>query len=181
MAASARRVTGLRTTVHRRTQAQCATGLAMAAIAAPAAVQALTGTRVSAREILSVELAGSGERILEVAQGSPERLEVYRSLLGLRDNVYVCVYCVPLLVATDLLPVVARRVGTTLVLATAVADVVENAMLERSLATLATDTSNPGRVDDEARLARHAAWAKFAALAPSIGFATWGIHRSWRR
>lgn len=167
--------------MDRHTQARWATGLAMAAWAAPAAVQRLTGTTVSAREILSVELAGSGERILEVAEGSPERLEVYRSLLGLRDNVYVVIYCVPLLVATDLLPVVARPVGATLVLATAVADLVENAMLERSLAGLATDPSIPGRIDEEARLARHAAWAKFAALVPSIGLATWGIQRSWRR
>jgi hypothetical protein len=153
----------------------------MVAVAAPAAVQALTGARVSAREIVSVELAGSGERMLEVAEGSRERLEVYRSLLGLRDNVYVAVYCVPLLVATGLLPVAARRVGTTLVLATAAADVVENAMLERSLEGLMTDPSNPGRVDDAARRARHAAWAKFVALVPSIGFATWGVQRSWRR
>lgn len=167
--------------MDRRSQARWATGLAMAASAAPAAVQWLTGTTMTSREILSVELAGSGERILEVAAGSPERLVVYRSLLGLRDNVYVVIYCVPLLVATDLLPVVARRTGTALVMATAVADLVENAMLERSLARLATDPSNPGRVDEEARLARHAAWAKFAALAPSIGLATWGIQRSWRR
>ncbi len=90
-------------------QARVAMALAAVAVTVPSLVQVRASTRVGAREIIAVEFAGSGERLVVLAQGRRERLEVFRSLLGVRDNIYVAVYSVPLLLGVDLLPGWVRR------------------------------------------------------------------------
>ena len=111
---------------------------------------------------------------------SLERLQAYRSLLGLGDNVYVAVYSAPLLLGVDLLPGQARRLGVLLALGTAAADVVENVALEDALGVLLADPSQPELADPSARRARRAASVKFALLGPAIGMAIVGVARAWR-
>ena len=159
----------------RKRPAHVAVTLAVAAVTLPSAVQALSGSRVGSREIVQVEFAGSGERLLALAEGRQERLQAYRSLLGLRDNVYVAVYSAPLLLSVDLLPGKARRIGLLLALGTAAADVVENVALEDALGALLADPSQPALADLGARRARRCASVKFALLGPAIGMALWGV------
>ncbi len=164
----------------RKRQAHVAVTLAVAAVTLPSAVQALSGSRVGSREIVQVEFAGSGERLMALAQSRRERLQTYRSLLGLRDNAYVAVYSAPLLLGVDLLPGKARHIGLLLALGTAAADVAENVALEDALGILLADPSQPALADLGARRARRAASVKFALLGPAIGMALWGVARAWR-
>jgi hypothetical protein len=163
-----------------RRQARAAVALAAGAVVLPGMVQAVSGTRVGAREIVAVEFAGSGERLMALAQGRRERLEVHRSLLGARDDGYVAIYSVPLLLGVDLLPAPARRVGLLLALGTAAADVVENHALEQSCKVLLADPAKPERADAAARLARRAATVKFALLVPAASMGLRGVARTWR-
>lgn len=165
---------------NRKRQAHAAATLAAAAVMLPSVVQALSGSRVGAPEIVQVEFAGSGERLLALARGSREQLQAYRSLLGLGDNVYVAVYSAPLLLGVALLPGQARRVGVLLALGTAAADVVENVALEDALGVLLADPSQPELADPSAGRARRAASVKFALLGPAIGMAIVGVARAWR-
>lgn len=165
----------------RQRQARMALALTAVAVVVPSLVQVRASTRVGVREIIAVEFAGSGERLVVLAQGRRERLEVFRSLLGVRDNVYVAVYSVPLLLGVDLLPGVVRRAGLLLVLGTAAADVAENLALEKAFQVLLDDATRPGRADREAQRARQAAGVKFALLGPAVGMALGGVACGWQR
>lgn len=163
-----------------RRQARVTVVLAAAAVAAPSLVQAVTRIRIGSQEILAVEFAGSGERLLDLAQGDQQRLEAYRSVLGVRDNAYVVAYTLPLLLGADLLPGSARLIAGAVVGGTAAADVVENLALESALEALQADPTRPEQADHAARRARRAAAVKFGLLGPAVGLALWGAVRGWR-
>ena len=164
-----------------RIQARLSLALAGGAVALPTVVQVVAKTDLGSREIVQVEFAGSGEKLLALAGASPERLELFRSLLGRRDDFYVAMYGAPLVLGADLLPGVARGTGMALTLGTVAADIVENHALERALRALLRNPGEPGLADRDASLARKAAAVKFALLVPAIGLSIGGALRCVNR
>lgn len=160
---------------NRRVQAGVGTGLLVTAGLAPTVLQRLNGNTLGLREIVGVECAGTGGRMVELTEGDLDRLEQYRLVLGVRDNFYVAGYITPIILGVDLLPDRLRKLGVCLATVTATADVIENLALEQALMLLIEDPERPQRADQAALRARNAAIIKFAALGPALGMAIWGI------
>jgi hypothetical protein len=166
--------------VPSRSRARLAVAWNAASLVLPSAVGALTNTRLSGREIIAVELAGSGQALLDLAEGQPESLERFRRVLGRNDNYYVAWYGTGLLLGVSLLPPRGACAGAALVAATLAADVVENQALEQALGTLLRQPHQPVLADAAAQRARRAAAVKFALLVNSAALGMAGVARGLR-
>lgn len=164
----------------RRRRALLALGWLVTAVAAPAAVRVVGRTDLGAREVLAVETAGRGQRLLDLAGSDRGRLSVYRRVLGRGDHAYVAGYGTGVLLGVSLLDGVARVLGTVVSVSALAADVVENEALERALGTLLVEPGRPQLADGDAALARTAAAAKFGLLVPAVAMSVAGVVRGLR-
>jgi hypothetical protein len=163
-----------------RSRARLAVAWNAASLVLPSVLAALTNDRWSGREIIAVELAGSGQRLLDLAEGQPESLERFRRVLGLNDNYYVGWYGTGLLLGISLLPRRGALAGAALVAAALAADVVENQAIEEAVGKLLRQPQQPDLADAAAQRARLAAAAKFALLVPSAALVMVGVARGLR-
>lgn len=161
----------------RRRRALLALGWLVTAVAAPAVVRLVGRTDLEAREVLAVETAGRGQRLLDLAGSDPARLSVYRRVLGRGDHAYVAVYGTGVLLGVSLLDGGARGLGTAVSVGALAADVVENEALERALGTLLVEPGRPPLADGDAALARAAAAVKFGLLGPAVVMSVVGVVR----
>lgn len=146
-------------------------------LAAPAAVGTVTGNRLPVRKIVDVEFAGSGERLLALAEGQPEQLRRFRSVLGSNDNYYAAWYGIGLLLAHRTLPTCARGFGAAFTAGACAADVVENGGLEHALTHLLENPDDAPAADAAARRAMVAAAVKFTLLLPAVVLSVAGLLR----
>ena len=164
----------------RRGRALLALGWLVAAVAAPVAVRVVGRTDLGAREVLAVETAGRGQRLLDLAGSDPGRVAVYRRVLGRGDHVYVAFYGAGVLLGVSLLDGGMRMLGSLVAVGALAADVVENEALDRALGALLADPSRPHMSDADAARARTAAAVKFGLLTPAVALSLVGVGRGLR-
>lgn len=151
-----------------------------AAAAAPRLVRVLGRTDLCVGEVLAVETAGTGERLLALAGEDMSRLAQYQRWLGRGDHGYVAFYASGLALGVLQLGGTARALAAGVVAGTVVADIIENEALEAALGALCDDPATPTRADAAAALARVSALVKFALLVPALGAALTGVARGLR-
>lgn len=136
-----------------------------------------SGALVDSRTVMAVEFAGSGQRLLDAADGDPARLRRFRAVLGRNDTVFAAFYGTGLLLAQHSLRPIPRAAAGLLTATACAADAVENEGLERALTSLLSDPGKPSAADIPAAMAARAAGLKFALLVPAIAAALWGLRR----